>query len=154
MPGAGGGIRTHTPQGATDFESVAYANSATPAWAAKGREDNKSAGAVRPVPGVPSAEAANCGELDRRLTIFLGGGSFGLPRGAVAQLGEHQAGSLRVGGSIPPSSTNFLESRRGVPRRDFLLRSVASTAGAAGVPSDAAKSRNERSVSSFGMKWE
>jgi hypothetical protein len=43
--------------------------------------------------------------------LFLTGGTSGLyrdpSRGAVAQLGEHKAGSLGVRGSNPLSSTNF-----------------------------------------------
>jgi hypothetical protein len=44
--------------------------------------------------------------------------------GAVAQLGEHEAGSLGVRGSIPLSSTNFSDrlTRQAVPAQDRLPR--------------------------------
>ena len=44
--------------------------------------------------------------------------------GAVAQLGEHEAGSLGVRGSIPLSSTNFTDrlTRQAVPAQNRLPR--------------------------------
>ena len=57
------------------------------------------------------------------------GGVSIIPRflkGAIAQLGERNTGSVEVGGSIPPGSTNFLRNPAGPATADrpvFLYRS-------------------------------
>src|SRR5207245_7009551 len=56
---------------------------------------------------LPSVRGAATGRARRRaLTLFLHACySLAHSRGALAQLGEREAGSLEVGGSIPPRST-------------------------------------------------
>ncbi len=44
------------------------------------------------------------------------------PRGALAQLGERNTGSVEVSGSIPLGSTNRIEKRRGQCSRRFCVR--------------------------------
>ena len=59
---------------------------------------------------MPSSEADEAQVL-ANLDKFGRQAVFCNPRGAVAQLGEHKAGSLGVRGSSPLSSTNFRDSR-------------------------------------------